>query len=771
MENRHKNRTFITSIVSLVILSILLFAILSTYININIYTEHITNNIKKSNESYLIAQKEKANKQVHMVNDVVKLHQNNILTVLETRIKERLENVHRLSKIIYDQSSKKLSKEEIKTKIANQLSTIKHDHGEGYLYVYDNHEHKILTHPIPTFIGKDMRLFKDNHGLNILKNNETLFKTNKIAISTFYFNKPNDTKNEYKKLSGAIKFKPLDITIGTGIYLDAAIKKHQQYILTRFKDSTFTKNSYVFILDLHNIEGGKKFATMLLNSNRPDLVNKPIDDNFKGEKGKEFNKVYLKDLRLKGESYVDYWFKKVGQLKPVHKMSYFYHQKEWNWIIGSGFYFDDLEAQISQKEQERQSYIQNMIYTSIKWVLLLLLLILPITVLIAIKIDKTIQNNANSLLRQKNFISTLLNLLPIPIFSKDRNGNYLLVNKAFEELTGFTSQEVVNKSIFDIAPKEIANTYHVLDQKVFLLEDNPQIYESEVINRVTEKKFDVIFYKSAFFDDKNEVDGLVGAVINITDQKALSKQLQVVNASLQEKITIALEENTKQLQLLQQQSQLAAMGEMIGAIAHQWRQPLNILSINVQNLEDDFEEELIDQQFINNFVKNNHEIIDFMSNTIDDFKNFFRKDKVKSHFMAYPVIVEILRIFDAQLKEHTITVNIVGQDFQIYGYQNEFKQVLLNIINNAKDAILSHPNNKSTITIELKNNSITISDTGNGIQNDILYRIFDPYFSTKALDKGTGLGLYISKMIIEENFKGKLCVKNIEEGAQFTISF
>ncbi|HIP44955.1 MAG TPA: HAMP domain-containing histidine kinase, partial [Sulfurospirillum arcachonense] len=226
---------------------------------------------------------------------------------------------------------------------------------------------------------------------------------------------------------------------------------------------------------------------------------------------------------------------------------------------------------------------------------------------------------------------------------------------------------------------------------------------------------------------------------------------------------------TKKDKMLQQQSKLASMGEMLGNIAHQWRQPLNALNINIQNLDDDFDEGLIDEKFIEEFIDKNREIIEFMSHTIDDFKNFFRIDKKKTIFSAKNAIQKVLSIQSATLKGNNITVELQGKDFSINGYESEFKQVILNITNNAKDALLDKKDENRKIEITLNTDTITIKDNANGIPEDILERIFEPYFTTKEQGKGTGMGLYMSKMIIEENINGSLSVGNTEDGAMFTI--
>ncbi len=250
-----------------------------------------------------------------------------------------------------------------------------------------------------------------------------------------------------------------------------------------------------------------------------------------------------------------------------------------------------------------------------------------------------------------------------------------------------------------------------------------------------------------------------------------SKELKKLNLSLNDKIKKAVAENEKHIKILENQSKLASMGEMIGAIAHQWRQPLNAIAINIQNLEDDYEEGLINKKFLENFINKNMNIIRFMSQTIDSFRNFYRTNEKREKFSAEKTINTIKNLEYAQLTNHNIELEITGNDFIIYGNKGDFKQVLLNIINNAKDAIEEKNITNGKIKIILKNHKIVIKDNGGGIPKENIERIFEPYFTTKEAGKGTGMGLYISKMIIENKMNGKLRVVSNKNGASFIIEF
>ena len=258
----------------------------------------------------------------------------------------------------------------------------------------------------------------------------------------------------------------------------------------------------------------------------------------------------------------------------------------------------------------------------------------------------------------------------------------------------------------------------------------------------------------------------------ISRRKAIKEQYEI-NQKLQQKVQEALLENTKQLQALQQQSKLASMGEMIGAIAHQWRQPLNVISTSIQNLKYDYEDGYLnDQKFVYDFIDKNKKTVMFMSKTIDDFRNFYRIDKEKSDFNIKEVTQSVIDMQIIQLNNNKIEISLEGEDFIFYGLESEYQQVILNLLNNAKDILVEKNIEEPKIEIILENRStISVKDNGGGISDEVLDRIFEPYFTTKEQGKGTGMGLYMSKMIIEDNMDCKLDVKNRDDGACFYIEF
>ncbi|OGR25534.1 MAG: hypothetical protein A2X79_01760 [Desulfuromonadaceae bacterium GWB2_53_15] len=251
-------------------------------------------------------------------------------------------------------------------------------------------------------------------------------------------------------------------------------------------------------------------------------------------------------------------------------------------------------------------------------------------------------------------------------------------------------------------------------------------------------------------------------------------QLESLNRSLEALVSDTLAELRQRDQSLIQQGRLAAMGEMINNIAHQWRQPLNNIGLIVQSLRICSDAGTLTADEMNQESTTAMGLIMHMSNTIDDFRNFFRVDKDKQELQISKLVKRSLDFLSAALKDHHIKVKLaIETDVTAIGYQNEYGQALLNILANAKDALLERnvPDPHIAIHVRQENERsvVTVRDNGGGIAADILPKIFDPYFTTKEPNKGTGIGLYMSKVIIEQNMGGRLTVQNVDSGVEFRI--
>lgn len=258
--------------------------------------------------------------------------------------------------------------------------------------------------------------------------------------------------------------------------------------------------------------------------------------------------------------------------------------------------------------------------------------------------------------------------------------------------------------------------------------------------------------------------------------------LQQYNEELEEKIKFEIENNRKKDMLLANQSKLVALGEMLGNIAHQWRQPLSAISTATSGLQIKYEYDMLSKE---EFLELTQGIVNntkYLSDTIEDFRDFFKKDKEKDKFNVALVIKNSYNIIKALYNINTIKIEFVlDETIEYYGFKTELSQVFLNLFNNAKDALLQNNILKKIVYIKLYSKKdfifIEFHDNAGGVKEEINSKIFDPYFTTKHQTQGTGIGLFMSNEIITKHFKGEIYNENctfsldneIHLGANFII--
>jgi len=256
-----------------------------------------------------------------------------------------------------------------------------------------------------------------------------------------------------------------------------------------------------------------------------------------------------------------------------------------------------------------------------------------------------------------------------------------------------------------------------------------------------------------------------------------TKELAELNASLERRIALEVKKNREKDKLLYHQSKLASMGEMINNIAHQWRQPLNIIALVMQDLSLKARVSEVSKEAILHAEKKIHDTLKYLSDTIDDFRKYASSGNDYEHTGAFEVcrtIRDTVRLVSVVLEDEKIKLKLMlpEQEAIVKGSANDLKQVLLNLIYNAVDVLKETKPKEPLIKLEVKYNdcvNISVRDNGGGIDKRIIHKIFEPYFTTKYQARGTGLGLYMSKMIVEKRLHGRISARNTSRGASFWI--
>ena len=446
------------------------------------------------------------------------------------------------------------------------------------------------------------------------------------------------------------------------------------------------------------------------------------------------------------------------------------------------------ESSLSLKELEKKTQEQKAQYTILELVLIIVILILVI--ILGLIIGNQIILNTKKLERQERFVRGILdaqkNIVIVSNGEEMIDANRALIDffDGFESFEDFSKDHICICDFFE----DINNDEYVLDMDY----DGLKWFEYIIANPTKNHKVAITkdeeinhFSISAEKKDLSNNDFVVIVVLNnitkeiktleelkrvndnledIVDEK--TQKLQELNETLEEKIIIEVEKNREKDKAMIQQSRFAAVGEMIGNIAHQWRQPLSAISSTVTSMQIQREIKVATDEDIDKSYNSILQYISFLNQTIEDFRGFFKKDKEIIEFNIIKIFENASSITSAVYKNYSILLikDFKKDEYKTTGFPNELTQVFLNILNNAKDVLIEKKIPTKIVKVEIfqtKNfNVIKIIDNAGGINKSIKDKIFDPYFTTKHKSQGTGIGLYMSKDIIEKSMKGSLTAEN-----------
>jgi len=515
-------------------------------------------------------------------------------------------------------------------------------------------------------------------------------------------------------------------------------------IRTALKDIRFNnQRGYFFLNDIKGINIMHPLVPKLEGHNLINLQN---------SKGKFIIKETISLLKDKDESYKEWYWKKIKDNdKEFKKIGFVKNIYELGWYIGTGEYIDDFSKDVQKKvagQIEKFRFGKNGYF-------------------IITDKDNNYINHINKKLIGKNAFEELKVMNDFESINKiqsviDQSEGYVYLDFFKPNSTTISSKIIYLKTI----PKWgwVVSTGFYKDDVQTLINDEKKI----LTNKYNENLKNVLMIAS------------IASVILILISFYISSIIQRKFKNYNDSIDHHIKKNQKQHELLAQKTKLAAMGEMLENIAHQWRQPLSVITTASTGIKVHKEMESLTDELFNDSIDIINSSAQHLSATIEDFKEFFQPDKEKTQFNIDTSINKTLNLLSSSLKVEGITVIQNIEAGTINGYERELLQVFLNIFNNAKDALLL-TNNERFIFIEgykEKNNLIIkIKDSAGGIQKNIIKRIFEPYFTTKHQSQGTGIGLYMSQEIITRHMNGKISVENVHYkyqhksyvGACFTI--
>lgn len=339
-------------------------------------------------------------------------------------------------------------------------------------------------------------------------------------------------------------------------------------------------------------------------------------------------------------------------------------------------------------------------------------------------------------------------------FSEETFHNFIEVNDIACQKLGYTKEELLQFSVLDIIQEDDFDTPHTMNlRKKELITNGYAFFQTQTRTKrgkiiPVEVSTKIIYIEEKLF--------VMLMVRDISERKMAEKKLKE-----QEDIMIV-------------QSRQAAMGEMISMIAHQWRQPISVVSMAANTILLDIALDEFKEENVKIGLDEINEQVQYMSHTIDDFRNFFQSSKTITKEKVVNIIHSVLKIIGPALQQNNIEIKIdCEESIMLETYQSELTQVIINLLSNAKDALKNTKEDKR-INIDVKELDdrvvFSISNNGPKIPKEILNRIFEPYFTTKEKSGGTGLGLYMTKSIIEKHMAGSIQVENLDNGVKFTIS-
>ena len=744
------NEKFVLRIIKYApLIFILIASILTTaYISLD-YINTLKKEKEKIENEYIKLNKELIKSDINNIYNYINNKNAQSNELLKQKLKKEINTAHDIMTSIYDKYKNERTKEEIIEIMKTALENVRFNDGRGYFSIHTM-EGVNVFHPIyKEFEGTLVLNRKDIYGDYPVREAISIAKAKTEGFLSWYYYKLKDKSKELKKLGIVKEFKPYNFIITTAEFEEDFENLVKNQIIDYIKVLNDGGSNHIFIID--------KNADFLLTKTKFVNVSDIDKENIFVKSYNDFINSNDKDK-----------YSQYEHISKSEKISYLRKVEIYDWIIGTGFNLDNLSLKIKEKQKELEKDYDEHMYVAIIIATSMTFLFLISSMLVSRLLQKKFLLHKKDLekqiienKKQKETLIRAQEVAHIGDWKLDLQTNEVFWSDEIIRIFGF---EKYDKNMFGfellkdiIVPEDISALEDVIRNCI-----NKGI-EYKIIYRIKRANNEI-----RWIDCRGKLDEDKLSIIGIIQDITESKNLEI--------------EKQQKDELLYQQSKMAAMGEMIGNIAHQWRQPLSTISTASTGTKLQKEMNCLSDEDLFSALTSINNSAQYLSKTIDDFRDFFNPSNNKvTEFDISDAISKTLNLVKAQFVAKDIEIIQNIEEYKINSIENELIQVLVNILNNARDALDVTENQRRLIFINTysKDNTLylEIQDNAKGIPEDIIDRIFEPYFTTKHQSQGTGIGLYMSKEIIEKHLNGKILVSNKEyvfdgisyTGACFTI--
>jgi signal transduction histidine kinase len=703
---------------------ILIVATITGYNLIKTEFDNFKNHINSFKETLIEREKFYIKSSVENLKNDISFEELSIITNKKLRVKNQSIVAYNLALSLYEKT-KNLSKQEQILLIKNSINQLAQKKNDINYFILDTKGTLILNSENEIDENQNFYDFEDINGKKFINEIINMKEEKQNFVDYFWYIPKNSITA--KKITYSRELKELGIIIGSGTFLDKQSNELTTKLTKKIESQNFNKEEFIFIYKINSLSD-------ITNEN--ELITQKLIDTKKDEI--EAMKKLLINTDYKGNDYLFYY--------NNQRLIYGTYLKDYRYFIAMGVNLNNIYDIV---DKERNISLENM-YSNITRLVVIITIMTIIFFIFSLLFTKRIETifkeyKENVILNEDKYHMLFNHSNDAFIISHLDINNHTKItsyNKTASKVTQYDDEELIHKDFFNLFIN--LNSNKILEEKSFL--DTVELRTKN--NLIKTIELSIIIY------EVNKQNIVFASLRDITERTLLKK------------------EKEKQKKILIQKSKMASMGEMIGNIAHQWRQPLSQLSGLFIDIESAYDYKELNKKYLQNRVEEANDLLEYMSKTIDDFRNFFNPNSVKEEFIIKQAVENAIKIVKSTLEFYHIELFIdIDESLKIVGFRNEYSQAVMNIISNAKDVLIDKKIQNSQIKIYIEKTDkivLCIEDNAGGINENIIDKIFDPYFTTKY-EYGTGIGLYMTKMIIEDKMNGSIYVRNSVNGARFFI--